>query len=53
MVLEERTLPTIVTPMILRQGEVAHLRIAHDVLEQLQIREAVEDAPHVLTLHPR
>src|SRR5688572_14344933 len=35
MVLEERTLPTVVTPMILRQGEVAHLRMPRAVWREL------------------
>jgi len=36
MVLEERTLPTVVTPMILRQGEVAHLRMPRAVWRELR-----------------
>src|SRR4026208_2483894 len=36
IVLDERTLPTVVTPMILRQGEVAHLHLPRAVWRELQ-----------------
>jgi Holliday junction resolvasome RuvABC ATP-dependent DNA helicase subunit len=36
MVLEEPTLPTVVTPMILRQGEVAHLQMPRAVWRELR-----------------
>jgi Holliday junction resolvasome RuvABC ATP-dependent DNA helicase subunit len=36
MVLEERTLPTVITPMILRQGEVAHLHMPRAVWRELR-----------------
>ena len=36
MVLEEPTLPTVVTPMILREGEVAHLQMARAVWRELR-----------------
>jgi Holliday junction resolvasome RuvABC ATP-dependent DNA helicase subunit len=36
IVLEERTLPTIATPMILRQGEVAHLQMPRAVWRELR-----------------
>ena len=36
IVLDERTLPTVVTPMILRQGEVAHLQMPRAVWRELR-----------------
>jgi hypothetical protein len=36
IVLEEPTLPTVVTPMILRQGEVAHLQMPRAVWRELR-----------------
>jgi hypothetical protein len=36
IVLDERTLPTVVTPMILRRGEVAHLHLPRAVWRELR-----------------
>ena len=36
IVLDERTLPTVVTPMILRKGEVAHLQMPRAVWRELR-----------------